>query len=54
MRELVTINYIQNEVTKQNEAIINLQSHTHTHTHIYIQSKLERCKNHGDWEPKKK
>ena len=32
MRELVTINYIQNEVTKQNEAIINLQSHTH----IYI------------------
>ena len=36
MRELVTINYIQNEVTKQNEAIINLQSHTHTHTHIYI------------------
>ena len=36
MRELVTINYIQNEVTKKNEAIINLQSHTHTHTHTYI------------------
>ena len=25
MRELLTINYVQNEATKQNEAIINLQ-----------------------------
>ena len=25
MRELLTINYVQNEATKENEAIINLQ-----------------------------
>ena len=36
MRELLNINFIQNDVTKQNEAIINLQPHTHTHTHTHI------------------
>ena len=25
MREIVTVNYVQKEVTKENEAIINLQ-----------------------------
>ena len=25
MRELLTLNYVQNEATKQNETIINLQ-----------------------------
>ena len=32
MRELLTINYVQNEATKQNEATINLQPNIY----IYI------------------
>ena len=54
MRELLTINYVQNESTKQNEAIINLQPKTYFKRERGKQSKLERCKNDGDWEPKKK
>ena len=60
MRELLSVIYVQKEATKQNEAIINLQPYIYIYTNNLIQpergkqSKLERCKNDGDWEPKKK